>query len=532
MTLVPIEQAMMADPARDRELGGDWAGVARVRGVATALKMHFDVRGDALEGSADEIAVRPAALEDVRVRDGDFSGTLVAEPDTFALVARLAGDRLAGTARAGTSTGSLDLVRIVHPDVNALRPLEGLYRSGSRSYLIEVLNAEYGLTMIELPSGSFRNLFAVDSTTFVGGPSLLVARPEEWRLRFATAPGGGRRVEIRHAGRSWNAERVELRSEPVRFRDGDVTLAGTLIHPPGVARAPALVFLHGSGDAPRGAYFGLGYLLASQGIAVLKYDKRGSGESGGSLAGMTYEALADDAVAGAHFLQSRDDIDSTRIGFWGLSEGAWTAALAAARLPASFVVIASGGGLSPADGELLDSADLLRADGRFSEPDIARAIRFQRARDRYMRTGDGWTEYAALRDTATREAWYSYPTTDLLGPSKPDSPTWKAKAKYYFYDPAPALKEIRCPLLSLIGEFDTPSGIAADQRAIRAALEAGGNRDYEIETVPRANHDLFESAGGGVDELPRVLRIPPGLFPLVTDWLAKHAGAASPRSMR
>lgn len=51
---------------------------------------------------------------------------------------------------------------------------------------------------------------------------------------------------------------------------------------------------------------------------------RGTGGSTGEWRGTTFEELADDVVAGARFLQSRADVDERRIGFWGLSQGAWS----------------------------------------------------------------------------------------------------------------------------------------------------------------------------------------------------------------
>src|SRR4029453_666665 len=108
-------------------------------------------------------------------------------------------------------------------------------------------------------------------------------------------------------------------------------------------------------------YWGFGYLMAARGFAVLAFDKRGVGESTGEWRNATFEDLADDAVSGARFLQSRPDVDGRRIGFWGLSQGAWVAPLATVRFgSAAFVVTMSGGGVTPAQGELLDSEYAMR----------------------------------------------------------------------------------------------------------------------------------------------------------------------------
>ncbi len=90
-------------------------------------------------------------------------------------------------------------------------------------------------------------------------------------------------------------------------------------------KRPALVFIHGSGAQSREMYWGLGYLYAARGFAVLAYDKRGVGKSTGNWREASFEDLADDAVAGAKFLQARTDIAANQIGFWGQSQGGWIA---------------------------------------------------------------------------------------------------------------------------------------------------------------------------------------------------------------
>jgi alpha-beta hydrolase superfamily lysophospholipase len=76
-------------------------------------------------------------------------------------------------------------------------------------------------------------------------------------------------------------------------------------------------------------YWDLGYLYAARTFAVLAYDKRGVGRSTGNWREASFQVLADDAVAGAKFLQARTDIAADQIGFWGQSQGGWIAPLAA-----------------------------------------------------------------------------------------------------------------------------------------------------------------------------------------------------------
>ena len=132
-------------------------------------------------------------------------------------------------------------------------------------------------------------------------------------------------------------------AEEVRFRGAseEVTLAGTLTRPAFVAqglRLPAVVLIHGSGPNDRDeTLYGhkpfrmLAEVFNSAGYAVLRYDKRGVGESSGSLRGATLIDYAADAEAAFDYLRSRPDIDGSRIGLLGHSEGGMIAPLIAAR---------------------------------------------------------------------------------------------------------------------------------------------------------------------------------------------------------
>ena len=97
----------------------------------------------------------------------------------------------------------------------------------------------------------------------------------------------------------------------ITFRNGDITLAGTLLLPRGQGRVPAVVFLHGSGAEGRWASRYLASQIASHGIASLIFDKRGVGGSSGDWRLAGPDELAADAVAAvAACWMSRESIPS------------------------------------------------------------------------------------------------------------------------------------------------------------------------------------------------------------------------------
>jgi pimeloyl-ACP methyl ester carboxylesterase len=330
----------------------------------------------------------------------------------------------------------------------------------------------------------------------MGGPALYVATPTRLTLTFrgavrnssgrafgalpkarATALSGVHVIDLEQTGRQSgaNATRVPIRQEEVTFKNGEVTLAGTLVVPESKGRRrPAIVFTHGGGPAVREVYWGLGYLFAARGIVVLMYVKRGVGTTTGTWLEASFEDLADDAVAAARFLQSRKDIDPKQIGFWGLSQGGWIAPLAASRFADSaFAIAMSGGGLSPAETELFDSEYELTKAG-YTANEVKDALTFQRLKNKIIAAPtsiDKWEEYAKLRLTAKDAKWFRHRGIDVFGPEKRDDPFWAYMRKFYAYDPSPTLRSMNAPLLAIFGELDTPEGVKANVRAIRQILD-------------------------------------------------------------
>jgi predicted acyl esterase len=139
------------------------------------------------------------------------------------------------------------------------------------------------------------------------------------------------------------------------------TLAGTLTLPKGASRAhpvPVIVTISGTGPQDRDEYLGFGNYrpfrqladsLGRRGIAVLRMDDRGTGASNGTFKGTTHFEFADDARAGLRFLMSRPEIDTSRMGLLGHSEGALDAAIIAAQEPAVRALVLLAGQARPLD---------------------------------------------------------------------------------------------------------------------------------------------------------------------------------------
>jgi dienelactone hydrolase len=133
------------------------------------------------------------------------------------------------------------------------------------------------------------------------------------------------------------------------LQNGDVSLRYLLERPAGPGPFPAVVIGHGSGETRKDDYRFLAHEMLLRGFAVLRYDKRGVGESTGSysMVGVgnserMFADLSSDMAAGAEFLRTQRDVDRARVGLMGFSQAGWIIPLAAKRSNAAFMVIMVG----------------------------------------------------------------------------------------------------------------------------------------------------------------------------------------------
>ena len=141
---------------------------------------------------------------------------------------------------------------------------------------------------------------------------------------------------------------------PISIRNGDVTISAFIDVPTGPAPYPVMVFVPGSGTGTKADdQPAVGNALQG-GVAVVRYDKRGLGQStgvfeeitvGGANSERVLDVRASDVQAIVDYLAGRSDIRHDRIFLWGTSQGAWVAPLVAQRTSnVAFIINVSGGG--------------------------------------------------------------------------------------------------------------------------------------------------------------------------------------------
>ena len=242
------------------------------------------------------------------------------------------------------------------------------------------------------------------------------------------------------------------------FPSGDVRLGYTLDLPSGAGPFPAIVFGHGSGRTTRDEARGLASRLVASGFAVLRYDKRGVGESTGVYEGVgvgnatrVLGLLADDMAAGVAFLRTRPEIDPRRIGLMGVSQAGWIMPLAAQRAPSvAFMVLVVG-------------------------PTVSVGLEIY---------------YSDLAEFSTVP----------LDQVQAQLGAFQGPAGF---DPRPTLEALSVPGLWLLGEADrsipTPQTVA-----VLESLRASG-RPYRWIVYPGASHSLTNASGAPVDFMSDVL---------------------------
>jgi uncharacterized protein len=281
-------------------------------------------------------------------------------------------------------------------------------------------------------------------------------------------------------------------TEEVVFTNGDARLSGTLTLPEGCSdTTPALVMVTGSGLQNRDEEI-LGHkpfaviadALARAGIATLRYDDRGAGESTGDVINCTTDDFKDDALAGIRLLRSR----FSRVGVLGHSEGGSIALMLAEDGQADFVISLAGMVISGAQTLLWQNRHaLLKAGVPETETDaycslLAEAFSAAVASEPLPTGEDRDLAPALLQNYRAVSAQLQMPYM----------------RRFVGLDVSERLAAVRCPVQAFGGTKDTQVECSANLSALRAGLPA--NPATSIREMPGLNHLLQHCVTGETGE--------------------------------
>ncbi|WP_412070222.1 alpha/beta hydrolase family protein [Rubrivirga sp. IMCC43871] len=341
---------------------------------------------------------------------------------------------------------------------------------------------------------------------------------------------------------------------PVSFDSVEgVTLAATLTVPAGDGPFPGVVLVSGSGlqdrdggpDSPSFVpgyrmYRDLAHALAERGIASLRYDERGAGES---TAGATPEAVtsydyADDAAAAARVLDARPEIGW--VGIVGHSEGGAIAPLVATSEPVvDGIVMVAGPGVSGRDIILSQNRSGMASQGVSPAGVEAFLVPADSAFARLAATARGDfsdADHEAVQGMISR-SFFALPAEDAatLGLSATLVPMVVAQQMaaisgawfraFLALDPTDTIREIEVPALALFFELDQQVDPALNVEPIREALGASASPDWAVVTLDGLNHVFQRAETGSPAEyatLPGV--VDPEVPAAIADWVLATAG--------
>ena len=404
-------------------------------------------------------------------------------------------------------------------------PAIGLYTfDDGREVYINYLADLDGLIMVEYPSGRLRALHNDGARAFSFGATIGAAAPVVAQLAFE--PNAVRWTEN---GAASAGHRLRFRTEDVSFRSRDgTTLAGTITFPEGRGPFPGVVLMHGGLAEPRENFLWIANFFARRGVAVLAYDKRGSGHSTGDWRSATAYDLADDAQAGLELMRARRDILTNRIGLYGSSAAAWPLPIVATRAPekVAWIIVRSPTYLPERENLIFEMSNDLRGAG-FDDAAIAQAAALHR---RMIAVADangvGWNDLRAALDAAHTQSWFGMAR---LPPTLPEDNAANraeiagrvALMRANVADPAPLWAQIHCPVLTQNGTLDiyTP-GIRTAEVLMRAL---DNNPNALVRLYPRGDHGIFESEHGYGRDIPNVSRYAPGFLTDMDAFIARYA---------
>lgn len=338
----------------------------------------------------------------------------------------------------------------------------------------------------------------------------------------------------------------------IPHRTGHV-LAGTFTLPEGAspqARVPAVVLATGSGPQDRNEtllghqpFLVLSDALARAGIAVLRCDDRGTGQSTGAFATASSLDFANDVATQFWWLAQNPNVDPKRIGLLGHSEGGMLVAMVAAdatvgneAVTPAFLVLLAGPGVpghavlrvqneallkaSGVTGQELE--ELVQAHGAVMDAAIANA-QGAAMRARVANLVHLQLQLASKQgQTVTPEAENAMVDQAVLSLQQP----WMRI--FLRLDPAASLRMVKCPCLVLNGSLDTQVVPSQNLPAIKASLEASGAR-FTIHEYPGLNHLFQPCKTGSPSEYAQIdITMDPLVLHDVAEWIRTTTGVTTP----
>jgi alpha/beta superfamily hydrolase len=326
-------------------------------------------------------------------------------------------------------------------------------------------------------------------------------------------------------------------SEDVTFQNtkANISLSGTLTLPKKNGFFPSVILITGSGPQNRNEellghkpFLVISDYLTKKGIAVLRYDDRGIGDSKGNFKTATTVDFATDVESAINYLQTRKEINKNKIGLVGHSEGGLIASIVASKSKdISFIVLLAGTGIQGDKLLLLQQKLISRAKG-ISETDIKKSNqtnvklfeiviqsndnqKFKTDLTKHIKETLKSDTSIEIPNGLTKEEFISIQVNQISNP-------W---IQYFIkFNPATVLEKVKCPVLAVNGEKDLQVPSNENLTAIKNALKIGGNENVTIKEFPRLNHLFQECKTGLPNEYAKIEQtFSPIVLTEISNWI-------------
>jgi pimeloyl-ACP methyl ester carboxylesterase len=288
-----------------------------------------------------------------------------------------------------------------------------------------------------------------------------------------------------------------------------------------VPRLPAVILVPGSGPADRDEsiagvpiFAQLANVLADAGFIVLRYDKRGIGQSGGRDESATIGDFADDVRAAVGFMGRRRDVDPKRIAIVGHSEGGMVGMLAASQMKKQVAALALLATPGTPGGELILEQQRYLLD-RMSIPEAEKRNRnaLQERIQVAALTGQGWETIPAAYRRQADTAWFR---------------------SFLAFRPNEILPKVEQPIAVIQGDRDRQVGVRHANLLIELANGRKKNAGAALFVIEGVNHLLVPATTGDVEDYPTLpdKNVSVKVLDALTSWLKDKLHVAAARAER
>lgn len=320
-----------------------------------------------------------------------------------------------------------------------------------------------------------------------------------------------------------------------------VHFGATLTLPASAGPFPVVILISGSGQQDRDEtiynhkpFAVIADHLTRNGIAVLRVDDRGTGQTTGEVKTATSADFTKDVLAGIAYLKNRKEIDARRIGLIGHSEGGIIAPMVVNQSKdVAFMVSMAGLGVSGIDVLKKQNADILKASG-------LPADQYKALIGLYFRMFDRVKAQELSKPLNLKGEFQSWKATqpkallDSMKLNQGEAGAEKIRAfedalsipwmRYFIkYNPEVILSKIKIPVLAINGEKDIQVSAAENLAGFSRLLKKAGNKDFKTLELPGLNHLFQTSVTGYPGEYATIDEtISPAVLQVITNWIKLH----------